>query len=487
MMLISERLIALSIRVERRRLAGAGRARDEQRPRRLADDTVEHGRASPRRSPSSSSVGGFRDLSSRRSTTASPSTVGSTATRMSSARAARWRRARCGRPAACAARRCRASRAPSGACHRRREPLREALHLVEDPVDANPHDAARPAGVEVDVAGAVLGRLDEDRVDEPHERRVGDRRRRPRDRRASSAYLERSSRSGGALPRSRSRATNFLSSTSMSSRGATTSSTGSGWRDGARRSPWTSVGSAIATRSRSFPDLVRAARPPARAGARGTVSAARGSIGSICEVDERQPCWAARHPRCEARRRRCACGERPVACRPRARPSRLASRASPVAADHVARRGRDDRARLGPPGPVRRSARGRRQASSTAASRSAAALRRASEILEFPPARLSAPRDRPGVEALPRRVRRGRRYASRIASPRRGRRSLRAPGTGRTAPVLARGRSVAREQDDADDERRQACRASSRRPRRWPSIAPSRSASFTSPMPIPFG
>ena len=75
-------------REQRRRLTGAGRAGDEQRAGRALDDRRQRARASPRTSPSSSSVGGFFDLSSRRMTTDSPSTVGSVATRMSSMRPA---------------------------------------------------------------------------------------------------------------------------------------------------------------------------------------------------------------------------------------------------------------------------------------------------------------------------------------------------------------------------------------------------------------
>ena len=58
--------------------------------------------------------------------------------------------------------------------HARRHPLRDPLHLLEDAVDAEAHDERVLLRLEVDVGGAVLGRLEDDGVDEPHERRVGD-------------------------------------------------------------------------------------------------------------------------------------------------------------------------------------------------------------------------------------------------------------------------------------------------------------------------
>ena len=50
----------------------------------------------------------------------------------------------------------------------------QPLHLVEDPVDPHANDERVGQRVEVEVAGAVLGGLEDDRVDEPDERRVGD-------------------------------------------------------------------------------------------------------------------------------------------------------------------------------------------------------------------------------------------------------------------------------------------------------------------------
>ena len=88
MMLISGRLISASAAysvVDLPEPVGPG---DEQRSRRPRDDARQLRRASRRESPSSSSVGASRDLSSRRIVTASPSTVGSVATRMSSRRPA---------------------------------------------------------------------------------------------------------------------------------------------------------------------------------------------------------------------------------------------------------------------------------------------------------------------------------------------------------------------------------------------------------------
>ncbi len=51
---------------------------------------------------------------------------------------------------------------------------RDPLGDVEHAVDAVAHDERVVLRLEVDVAGAVLGGLEDDRVDEPHERRVGD-------------------------------------------------------------------------------------------------------------------------------------------------------------------------------------------------------------------------------------------------------------------------------------------------------------------------
>ena len=58
--------------------------------------------------------------------------------------------------------------------HAGRHPLRDPLHLLEHAVDAEADDERVLLRLEVDVGGAVLGGLEDDRVDEPDERRVGD-------------------------------------------------------------------------------------------------------------------------------------------------------------------------------------------------------------------------------------------------------------------------------------------------------------------------
>ncbi len=54
------------------------------------------------------------------------------------------------------------------------ELLRDPLRDVQHAVDAVADDQRVLLRLEVDVAGPVLGRLEDDRVDEPDERRVGD-------------------------------------------------------------------------------------------------------------------------------------------------------------------------------------------------------------------------------------------------------------------------------------------------------------------------
>ena len=56
----------------------------------------------------------------------------------------------------------------------RRHPLRDPLDLGEDAVDPEADDERILLRLEVDVGGAVLGGLEDDRVDEADERRVGD-------------------------------------------------------------------------------------------------------------------------------------------------------------------------------------------------------------------------------------------------------------------------------------------------------------------------
>jgi len=58
--------------------------------------------------------------------------------------------------------------------HPRRETLRDALHLVQHAVDAQPDDERVVLRLPVDVRGAVLGGLEDHRVDEADERRVRD-------------------------------------------------------------------------------------------------------------------------------------------------------------------------------------------------------------------------------------------------------------------------------------------------------------------------
>ena len=80
------------------------------------------------------------------------------------------------------------------------------------------------------------------------------------------------------------------------------------------------------------------------------------------------------------------------------------------------------------------------------------------------------------------------RYASRIAlAGERARRPRRARGTARTERHLPRGGAVPGHEHDAPARARRPSRSSARPARTRPSIAPSSSASLTSPMPIPFG
>jgi len=53
-------------------------------------------------------------------------------------------------------------------------PLGDPLHLVQDAVDAKPNGQGILLRLEVDVRGSVLGRLEDDRVDEPNEGRLRD-------------------------------------------------------------------------------------------------------------------------------------------------------------------------------------------------------------------------------------------------------------------------------------------------------------------------
>ena len=108
-------------------------------------------------------------------TTPSPSTVGSVATRMSSRRPGGGR---VERDAAVL------RLAPLGDVELREHlqarrhagghALGDPLHLVEHAVDAEAHDERVLHRLEVDVAGPVLGGLEDDRVHEPDERHVRD-------------------------------------------------------------------------------------------------------------------------------------------------------------------------------------------------------------------------------------------------------------------------------------------------------------------------
>ena len=125
-------------------------------------------------SPSDSSVGVLRDLSIRRITTCSPSTVGSTATRMSSmrptARALSAIRPSCG---------LRRSAMSSFASTFRRVVTPLAIRLgmrctsVKHAVDASPHNERILLRLEVDVARPVGRGLHDDGVDEADEWGIG--------------------------------------------------------------------------------------------------------------------------------------------------------------------------------------------------------------------------------------------------------------------------------------------------------------------------
>jgi len=57
--------------------------------------------------------------------------------------------------------------------HSGREALRDPLHFVQDAVDAEPDDERVVLGIEMEIAGPVFGCLEDDRVDQAHEGRVG--------------------------------------------------------------------------------------------------------------------------------------------------------------------------------------------------------------------------------------------------------------------------------------------------------------------------
>ena len=108
-------------------------------------------------------------------TTFSPSTVGSVATRMSSMRPTAERRERDAAVLRLAAlgdvelrEHLQARRDAGGHL------LRDALHLAEHAVDAEADDERVLLRLEVDVGGVLLGGLEDQRVDEPDERPVGD-------------------------------------------------------------------------------------------------------------------------------------------------------------------------------------------------------------------------------------------------------------------------------------------------------------------------
>ena len=105
----------------------------------------------------------------------SPSTVGSVATRTSSVRPAAAAlsemRPSCGLRRSAMSSFASTFRRVSDAGH---HPLRDPLHLVQHAVDAEADEQRVLLRLEVDVGGAVLGGLEDHRVDEPDERRVGD-------------------------------------------------------------------------------------------------------------------------------------------------------------------------------------------------------------------------------------------------------------------------------------------------------------------------
>ena len=135
--------------------------------------------------------------------------------------------------------------------HRGRHAARDALHLEQHAVDAGAHDERVALRLEVHVARPVLGGREDDRVDEPDERRIGDAvvdlelvllasamtsiESRSSELRPLIASLERSSR---------------LISSRMSSLGATASSSCSGVARRSSSTKWMFVGSASATRRR---------------------------------------------------------------------------------------------------------------------------------------------------------------------------------------------------------------------------------------------
>jgi hypothetical protein len=138
-------------RVERRRLTGAGRARARIAPVGLRMISSSFARMSSL-SPRSASVGAFFDLSRRRITIDSPSTVGRVATRMSSSAGGGGiqRDAAVLRLAALGDVELREHLQARG--HPGHHPLRDALHLVQHAVDAEPDDERVLLRLEVHVA-----------------------------------------------------------------------------------------------------------------------------------------------------------------------------------------------------------------------------------------------------------------------------------------------------------------------------------------------
>ena len=175
MTLISGRLISRERRVERRRLARAGRAGDEQRAGRPREDL----RASARCISSREAELGERRRLARLVEEAHRDRLALDRRQRRDADVEQPARGRGVERDAAVLR-----LAPLGDVELREhlqprrdaggKPLRDALRDVQHAVDAVADDERVLLRLEVDVAGAVLGRLEDDRVDEPDERRVGD-------------------------------------------------------------------------------------------------------------------------------------------------------------------------------------------------------------------------------------------------------------------------------------------------------------------------
>ena len=158
-------------RVERRRLARAGRAGDQHRAVGLRERRLGSARAPRPSMPSSSSVRSACDLSRMRIVAPSPRWVGTVTTRRSTLRSSTLTATRpsCGNALLGDVELAHDLDARDDAGD---HPLRHAGDLVEDAVDAEADAHVALLGLEVDVGGALVDRLAEDRVDELDDRRV---------------------------------------------------------------------------------------------------------------------------------------------------------------------------------------------------------------------------------------------------------------------------------------------------------------------------